>query len=1155
MLRLLSRRRSLPIRRFSSTADQSRVTDLTTSAPSTTQQPPPSLTTLPHSLPSPLPRPRRLRSFPPYFIAGTLVSSAALVYYLSNSSSQPDASDRIYTDLSETLEKSKCSARRLMTHMKQTGAAAAVLWRSLLSVLTSANQGVRSGFELRVAALLADIAAANTTRRMALVGAGRGVVVDWLLEIVSANGNGNGDRGGTQAEAARALAHLVADPTVCDKVLGRPGAVPSLLRFIFSFQPKKPNKNYKHSSLDGLDPSKGRSMLVAALMDIITSDCDTADPASLHPMLSGSASLRDIASAIEVIEQGSIHFDNDGNKNDDGDDGDIGMKGIGMKVLGGTAILGFSPGTGEELAAPLHNVVSLPELNRSNSSTVPGLWDDLQREHVAVPFATWALANWALASGANRLRIQELDRDGQAVMAALTAPERTVKWHGSLVARALLDDSNLPLTGSVPDWSSSLLSTAFDASGNEDVSLVQLALSTFLVSVERCDESKKVIREKSLELMRGIAKQTEKNINLQEMLVRVLGLLFEDNHVNGTNDIHSPLSIEEGQRWSGILVRWIFDQYYPDSMRNTAIRILSHILEDCGPASVPISQGWLTLLLNDVLGSSKTQNLKGNVPPPQADKVKHQIDHFNASSATQIASQLASAVVRQAGTPSEPAPSDPGTIFNNKAPLADFLSLEPFATSLRNFLKQKNPPKFDAADSALATLKAIKALSELCSDDIACQRKISNLGALSLLRRFLLGDDYEKLAANATYAASNKSNKNSNNSESNVESGTDNSSIRVPPAAHVRRHAARLLTILSTSPSARNLIKHDKILCKWLDDCATGQVQCNDLKLQSYCRSVLLNVSLPENPEKKSPQFGDGLFFLNPEMPQESLKNQEENKEKNNRMQPTWDVVFVHGLRGGPFNSWRISDNKCSTTSKAGLVENIDQDAGKEGTCWPREWLAMDFPHGRFFTVKYKTNLTDWTGASLPLQEVSSMLLRRLLAAGIGTRPVVFVTHSMGGLVVKQMLFQAKLHNHNEFLQNTAGLVFYSCPHFGSKLADMPWRMGFVLRPAPSVGELRSGSPRLMELNDFIRNLNNKGSLDVLSFSETQVTPIVEGYGGWALRMEIVPIESAYPGFGELVVLDATDHVNSCKPLNKSDPSYAETLEFLKKLKSQRDKK
>lgn len=197
-----------------------------------------------------------------------------------------------------------------------------------------------------------------------------------------------------------------------------------------------------------------------------------------------------------------------------------------------------------------------------------------------------------------------------------------------------------------------------------------------------------------------------------------------------------------------------------------------------------------------------------------------------------------------------------------------------------------------------------------------------------------------------------------------------------------------------------------------------------------------------------------------------------------------------------------------------------------------------------------QTNLTQWSGASLPLQEVSSMLLHKLVAAGIGNRPVVFITHSMGGLVVKQMLFQAKMSNLSNFVNNTVGVVFYSCPHFGSKLADMPWRMGMVFRPAPSIGELRSGSPRLVELNDFIRRLHNKGYLEVLSFSETQVTPIVEGYGGWAFRMEIVPIESAYPGFGELVVLDATDHINSCKPVDRMDPSYSETLEFLKKLKA-----
>lgn len=45
-----------------------------------------------------------------------------------------------------------------------------------------------------------------------------------------------------------------------------------------------------------------------------------------------------------------------------------------------------------------------------------------------------------------------------------------------------------------------------------------------------------------------------------------------------------------------------------------------------------------------------------------------------------------------------------------------------------------------------------------------------------------------------------------------------------------------------------------------------------------------------------------------------------------------------------------------------------------------------------------------------------------------------------------------------------------------------------------------------------------------MCYIQTKVTPIVEGYGGWAFRMEIVPIESAYPGFGELVVSIIVDN-------------------------------
>ncbi|CAL4921143.1 unnamed protein product [Urochloa decumbens] len=1120
------------------------------------------------------PRRGAARRLAPLLAFSTLSLAAAGAAYLS------------VDDLEETLRRSRDSAGRVVERMQHTLAAARVLSKSLLSVLSSANQEVRSGFELRVAALLADITAASAARRAAIVSAGGGAVVDWLLDSVV--------RGATQAEAARALAHLVADPWVAPAVLGRPHAVPCLLQFIFSYQP---TRGKKKSSFDSSDHSRGRSMLVAALMDIITSNCDNADYSSFQPLLPADADTRDIAAVIEVIEQGGMHFDD--HEDNSSNDGDTGLKGIGIKVLGGTTILGFSRGNNsleldnsdDDMLEISHNSRRLvvqrtanesPLVEKLSSSAVPGLWDDLQREHVAVPFATWALANWAIASDLNRTRIQELDSDGHAVATALKASERTVKWHGTLVARSLLEDQNLALAPSVPDWCSSLLSTASQATENNDMSLGQLSLSTFLLSMTRSNESKFVIRQKGLHPLRSIAKRIENQngqSSMKESIASALSLLYAGE---------VPLSLEESQRWSGILLRLLFDKSVSDKTHLTAVKILSCILEYYGPASVPISQGWLALVLSEILGDNKAPNSKGGTTQPEQERVKNPVDYHNASTATQVLNQLGSAVVKLASAQSG---YEPGS--DDKVPLADFLSLEPFATALKN-LNKKNPPKFDAADSASATLKGIKALAELCSEDGACQKRIADLGALSLLRHILLGDDYEKLAAIEAYDASRiREVQGKNVSASNVsttDATTDPSSVRVPPAAHIRRHAGRLLTILSLLPNSKKQIISDDVWCKWLEDCASGRIPCNDIKLKSYCRLTLLNIFCSESPnnrrgsdeypgsgseyKRNCPQFGDALFLLNPELPLEvHLDNSgsrissvprdnckddggiEDSSETGSSVDgadaasenaPLMDVVFVHGLRGGPFNSWRIADDKSSTT-KAGLVESIDEDAGKEGTCWPREWLATDFPQARFFTLKYKTNLTQWTGASLPLQEVSSMLLRKMVAAGIGSRPVIFVTHSMGGLVVKQLLYQAKLNNYDNFLNNTVGLVFYSCPHFGSKLADMPWRMGLVFRPAPSIGELRSGSPRLVELNDFVRQRHNKGLLDVLSFSETQVTPIVEGYGGWALRMEIVPIESAYPGFGELVVLASTDHINSCKPVNKNDPSYAETLAFLEK--------
>lgn len=87
-----------------------------------------------------------------------------------------------------------------------------------------------------VAALVADLAA-HENRRKAVVEAGGGRVVDWLLKAV-----GILDPGvclTTQAEASRALAHLLSDENTCEAVLSRPHALPYLFQFASSLHVKQ----------------------------------------------------------------------------------------------------------------------------------------------------------------------------------------------------------------------------------------------------------------------------------------------------------------------------------------------------------------------------------------------------------------------------------------------------------------------------------------------------------------------------------------------------------------------------------------------------------------------------------------------------------------------------------------------------------------------------------------------------------------------------------------------------------------------------------------------------------------------------------------------------------------------------------------------------
>ncbi|KAH9088063.1 hypothetical protein Ae201684P_009584 [Aphanomyces euteiches] len=210
------------------------------------------------------------------------------------------------------------------------------------------------------------------------------------------------------------------------------------------------------------------------------------------------------------------------------------------------------------------------------------------------------------------------------------------------------------------------------------------------------------------------------------------------------------------------------------------------------------------------------------------------------------------------------------------------------------------------------------------------------------------------------------------------------------------------------------------------------------------------------------------------------------------------DVVFVHGLLGCPSHEPRV--------------------------------VSLGYDSKLF--------ASESSFATLGLDATSEDLRIKLKRAGVGVdRPVVFVAHSMGGIVVKKMLHDDAMSSEAATLAvNTKGLVFYGVPHKGSPVAAAIFpvaaavqRQGIHLQH-PVTADLH-GTPRLDELNAWCAKFAKDKAVRVVSIGES--TPVKLPLVG--VEALVVPAASSNPGFGEYVQLPATDHIQVCKPASIAD--------------------
>ncbi|MGH8607737.1 MAG: hypothetical protein ACREX9_10035, partial [Gammaproteobacteria bacterium] len=150
---------------------------------------------------------------------------------------------------------------------------------------------------------------------------------------------------------------------------------------------------------------------------------------------------------------------------------------------------------------------------------------------------------------------------------------------------------------------------------------------------------------------------------------------------------------------------------------------------------------------------------------------------------------------------------------------------------------------------------------------------------------------------------------------------------------------------------------------------------------------------------------------------------------------------------------------------------------------------------------------------------------------GIGQRPIGFVCHSLGGLLIKQVLRNAKDSKNSAWqavMGQTRFIVFLSTPHSGAGMANWLQYMGTLLRASVSVKELEAHHPQLRQLNIWYRDhVADMGIKNFVYCEEHKTGRLPLGIGG----ILVVDKTSADPGIPGVTPISLDEnHISICKP-------------------------
>ncbi|KAH0170241.1 hypothetical protein KCU67_g2721, partial [Aureobasidium melanogenum] len=248
------------------------------------------------------------------------------------------------------------------------------------------------------------------------------------------------------------------------------------------------------------------------------------------------------------------------------------------------------------------------------------------------------------------------------------------------------------------------------------------------------------------------------------------------------------------------------------------------------------------------------------------------------------------------------------------------------------------------------------------------------------------------------------------------------------------------------------------------------------------------------------------------------------------------DIVAVHGLMGHWENTWNVGN---SQDDPMFLRDRIPSDLSRVGV------RARIFSYGYDSVVVFSKSVATIDQAAIML--LSRLLGKRRTSEEKG-RPIIFIAHSLGGLVVKQAMIQAWTRNeyYNDILENVKGCLFLGVPHRG---ADLAYWAKFPAQIIPYLSLGFRGNTKLLESlssksadwmrisRDFVHRAT---SLQIRTFYETDRLGNVIVVDESSATMNL-PNELALP-------LAGSNHATICKFAASENQRYDPVKDALEDL-------